>query len=127
VRATLEQFVVDTSLVTDELVALRYRAALNDTASDTLAQVVAARDRDRTQLPLDRGRLAGLEIPVLLVHGVQGVVIPMSRTWELLNEIPHHRAIHDLGARRQIQRGDRRLLGGRRMNRWALPKMSSES
>lgn len=89
VRATLEQFVVDTSLVTEELVSLRYQAALNDTASERLGQVVSARDRDRTELPLDFDVLARLDIPVLLIHGVQDVVIPVSRTWELLNVIPH--------------------------------------
>ncbi|MFD6514523.1 alpha/beta fold hydrolase [Rhodococcus sp. NPDC060176] len=89
IRKTLELFVVDKSLVTDELVALRYQSALNDTASDRLADVVAARDRDRQELPLDFDVLARLEIPVLLIHGVQDVVIPVSRTWELLNLIPH--------------------------------------
>ncbi|MFI6779168.1 MULTISPECIES: alpha/beta fold hydrolase [Nocardia] len=89
IRKTLELFVVDKSLVTDELVALRYQSALNDTASDRLADVVAARDRDRHELPLDFDVLATLEIPVLLIHGVQDVVIPVSRTWELLNLVPH--------------------------------------
>ena len=37
IRTTLEMFVVDKSLVTDELVSLRYQSALNDTASDRLA------------------------------------------------------------------------------------------
>lgn len=89
VRRTLEMFVVDKSLVTDELVALRYESALNDTASDRLAEVVAARDRDRTELPLDFDVLSRLEVPVLLIHGVQDVVIPVSRTWALLNVLPH--------------------------------------
>jgi 2-hydroxymuconate-semialdehyde hydrolase len=89
IRTTLETFVVDKSLVTDELVALRYRAALNDTASDRLSKVIAARDRDRYELPLDFDVLSRLPIPVLLIHGVQDAVIPVSRTWELLNKIPH--------------------------------------
>lgn len=89
IRETLEKFVVDTSLITDELVELRYRSALNDTASDRLAQVVAARDRDRTELPLDFDALARLEVPALLIHGMQDVVIPPARTWELLQVIPH--------------------------------------
>lgn len=50
-RKTLELFVLDNSLVTDELVSLPYEAALNDTAPNRLADVVAARDRDRTELP----------------------------------------------------------------------------
>ncbi|GER24397.1 2,6-dioxo-6-phenylhexa-3-enoate hydrolase [Zafaria cholistanensis] len=89
IRRTLEMFVVDKSLVTDELVSLRYASALNDTASDRLKDVVAARDRDRYELPLDFEALGKLEIPVLLIHGVQDVVIPVSRTWELLNTIPN--------------------------------------
>ncbi|GAA1699845.1 alpha/beta hydrolase [Microbacterium sediminicola] len=89
IRKTLEMFVVDKSLVTDELVSLRYQSALNDTASDRLADVVAARDRDRIELPLDFDVLAKLDVPVLLIHGTQDVVIPVSRTWELLNVVPN--------------------------------------
>ncbi|MBY6681500.1 alpha/beta fold hydrolase [Rhodococcus sp. BP-316] len=108
IRQTLEQFVVDTSLVTDELVTLRYQSALNDTASDRLADVVAARDRDRTELPLDFDVLGKLEIPVLLIHGVQDVVIPVSRTWELLNVIPHADAhiFSQCGHWSQVERAD---------------------
>lgn len=89
IRDTLEMFVVDKSLVTDELVSLRYASALNDTASDRLAEVVSARDRDRNELPLDFDVLAKLEVPVLLIHGMQDVVIPVSRTWELVQVLPH--------------------------------------
>ncbi|WP_396277211.1 alpha/beta fold hydrolase [Glutamicibacter creatinolyticus] len=88
IRRTLEQFVVDTSLVTDELVSLRYASALNDTASDRLVEVIAARDRDREALPLDFDVLRRLQIPVLLIHGMQDVVIPVSRTYQLLEIIP---------------------------------------
>ncbi len=89
IRRTLEQFVVDTDLITDELVEQRYRAALNDTASSRLEEVVAARDRDRDALPLDLDALADLDIPLLLIHGMQDVVIPVSRTWELVNTLPN--------------------------------------
>jgi len=89
IRKTLEMFVVDKSLVTDELVSLRYASALNDTASDRLQAVVEARDRDRYALPLDFDVLAKLDLPVLLIHGTQDAVIPVSRTWELLNVVPH--------------------------------------
>lgn len=108
IRRTLELFVVDKSLVTDELVQLRFEAALSDTASDRLAAVVAARDRDRTELPLDFERLGGLEIPVLLIHGVQDVVIPISRTWELLQALPNADAhiFGQCGHWSQVERAD---------------------
>ncbi|WP_211255140.1 alpha/beta fold hydrolase [Microbacterium ginsengisoli] len=40
-------------------------------------------------MPLDLEVLAKLDLPVLLIHGTQDVVIPVSRTWELLNVIPN--------------------------------------
>lgn len=89
IRETLELFVVDKSLITDELVKLRYESALNDTASDRLKEVVAARDRDRDALPLDFDVLAKLDIPVLLIHGTNDRVIPVSRTWDILNVVPN--------------------------------------
>lgn len=108
IRNTLEMFVVDKSLVTEDLVKLRYQSALNDTASDRLAEVVAARDRDRTELPLDFDVLGQLDIPVLLIHGVQDVVIPVSRTWELLNIIPSADAhiFSQCGHWSQVERAD---------------------
>lgn len=89
IRKTLEQFVVDKSLVTNELVTVRYEAALNDSASDRLYEVITARDRDREIFPLDFEKLAQLTMPVLLIHGTQDTVIPVSRTWDLLQVIPH--------------------------------------
>lgn len=108
IRHTLEQFVVDKSLVTDELVSLRYRSALNDTASDRLKEVVEARDRDREALPLDFDVLAKLDVPVLLIHGVNDVVIPVSRTWDLLNVIPTADAhiFSQCGHWSQVERAD---------------------
>ena len=42
--------------------------------------------RPRLSVPAAPGRNS---LPVLLIHGVQDVVIPVSRTWELLTVIPH--------------------------------------
>jgi len=67
--------------------ARRDEDRLHGIAADRLLEVVAARDRDRDALPLDFEALSGLDIPVLLIHGMQDVVIPVSRTWELLNTI----------------------------------------
>lgn len=89
IRDTLELFVVNKDLISDELVSLRYKSALNDTASSRLAEVVAARDRDRDALPLDFDKMAKLDIPVLLIHGVQDRVIPVQRTWDILNVVPN--------------------------------------
>lgn len=108
IRDTLELFVVNKELVTDELVSLRYKSALNDTASDRLKAVVTARDRDRNELPLDFERLGKLDIPVLLIHGVQDRVIPVSRTWDILNTVPNADAhiFSQCGHWSQVERAD---------------------
>ena len=89
VRRTLEMFVTDKSLVTDELVRVRLQAAENDYASNRLQDVVQARDRDRFEFPLDFEKMKDITLPVLLIHGVQDVVIPLSRTWDILNTVPN--------------------------------------
>ncbi|MEN8405659.1 alpha/beta fold hydrolase [Acinetobacter seifertii] len=89
IRKTLEMFVVDKSLVTDELVKVRFDSAKNDYASDRLMDVVGARDRDRFEFPLDFEKMKEIQVPVLLIHGVQDVVIPVSRTWDILNIVPY--------------------------------------
>ena len=89
IKKTLEMFVVDKTLITDELVKVRFEAAKNDFASDRLLEVVGARDRDRFALPLDFEKMKNIDLPVLLIHGVQDVVIPVSRSWDILNTVPH--------------------------------------
>ncbi|WP_111895580.1 alpha/beta fold hydrolase [Acinetobacter sp. MB5] len=89
IKKTLSMFVVNKDLITDELVKVRYEAAKNDYASDRLMDVVGARDRDRFEFPLDFEKMKGITVPVLLIHGVQDVVIPVSRSWDILNTVPH--------------------------------------
>lgn len=88
IKKTLEMFVVNKSLITDDLVKVRLEAAKNDYASDRLMEVVGARDRDRFEFPLDFEKMKNINVPVLLIHGVQDVVIPVSRTWDILNTVP---------------------------------------
>ena len=89
IKKTLSMFVVDKSLITDELVKVRFASAENDYASNRLMDVVGARDRDRFEFPLDFEKMKDITVPVLLIHGVQDVVIPVSRSWDILNTVPH--------------------------------------
>lgn len=88
VRSLLEDFVVDKSLVSDELVEIRLAAAKSADTTGTFAAVMAARERDRNELPLDEVALAQLAMPVLLVHGREDSVIPAVRSWDLARIIP---------------------------------------
>lgn len=89
IREALLDFVVDSSLVTNELVEARYAAASTEGAAERFRAVIAARDVDREQLPLDLGVLSTLDIPVLLIHGREDRVIPLSRSLQLATAIPH--------------------------------------
>lgn len=89
IRQALLDFVVDPSLVSEELVHSRYAAASREGATERFRAVVAARDIDRETLPLDMDALSKLDIPVLLIHGREDKVIPMSRSLQLLDVIPH--------------------------------------
>ncbi|OTG94338.1 alpha/beta fold hydrolase [Acinetobacter sp. ANC 3832] len=89
IKKTLSMFVVNKDLITDELVKVRFASATNDYASNRLMDVVGARDRDRFEFPLDFDKMKDITVPVLLIHGVQDVVIPVSRSWDILNTVPH--------------------------------------
>ena len=88
IRHVLEDFVVDPTLVTDELVNARYAAAQVPNAPERFAQVIAAREHDRTHLPLADDALSALPMPVLLIHGREDSVIPPERSWKLASLIP---------------------------------------
>lgn len=108
IRKTLEMFVVNKALITDELVKVRLEAAKNDYATDRLLEVVGARDRDRFEFPLDFEKMKEIQVPVLLIHGVQDIVIPVSRTWDILNIIPNADAhiFNQCGHWSQVEKAD---------------------
>ncbi|MFJ9381823.1 alpha/beta fold hydrolase [Streptomyces sp. NPDC101455] len=107
-RRSFEGFVTDPGLVSDAMVAARQVVAEYEVSSGRLDQVIEARERDRVALPLDNDALAGLELPVLLVHGLADHVIPPTRTWELVNVIPTADAVvfQGCGHWSQIERAD---------------------
>lgn len=107
-RRSFEGFVTNKQIVTNEMVTARQIVAEYEVSTGRLDQVIAARERDRTDLPLDNDALAKLELPVLLVHGRNDHVIPLSRTWELVNVIPTADAVmlQGCGHWSQIERAE---------------------
>ena len=88
IRQDLQKNICNDDLVCDTLVNLRYQAALKEQAGGLRPNLLAARDRDRDQFALDFDALAKLTLPVLLVHGMNDKVVPLSRSLELLNVMP---------------------------------------
>lgn len=89
IRRALEDFVVDKSLVSEELVNARFVAASRPGASERFARIIEARDFDRENLPIDIEKLRALTVPVLLIHGRQDTVIPMTRSLTLAGAMDH--------------------------------------
>lgn len=89
IRQALLDFVVDPSLVSQELVDARYAASSKEGATKRFRRVIESRDSDREHLPLDFDVLAKLDIPVLLIHGREDKVIPMDRSLQLAKIIPN--------------------------------------
>lgn len=87
-RKAFGVFVTNPQLVTDEMIAARRIIAEYEVGSGRLAQVIEARERDRHAVVLQQDELARITAPVLLVHGLQDVVIPPERTWELVGWMP---------------------------------------
>lgn len=88
IRAVLEAFVWDRSLITDDLVGTRLAAAQDAEARAQFARAIAARERDRRYLALAEQPLGSLDLPVLLIHGREDAVIPPAWSWELSTLIP---------------------------------------
>lgn len=87
-KAAFGNFVTDSGLVLAEMITARQEVAEYEAETGRLGRVMDARERDRHALPLRPEDLATIDSPVLLVHGLQDKVIPASRTWELVGQIP---------------------------------------
>lgn len=88
IRQNLEKNIKNDHLICDTLIQLRYQAALKESQTGLRPTLYDAREYDRENLPLDMDALSQLSIPVLLVHGTEDLVVPVSRSLMLLDIIP---------------------------------------
>jgi 2-hydroxymuconate-semialdehyde hydrolase len=92
-RLMRETFAYDTSLVTDDLVAMRYAASIRPGAQDAFARMFPApRQRWVDAMAHSEEEVRGIRHPTLLVHGRDDKVIPLSTTLTLLDWIDDSRA-----------------------------------
>jgi len=89
-RTVIELFAHDRSLITDDLVDMRYRASLDPPVRDSWAAMFPPpRQRWVDDLALSGTELAGITQPVLMVHGRDDAVVPWQRsTLPLLDLLP---------------------------------------
>jgi 2-hydroxymuconate-semialdehyde hydrolase len=76
-RAVIGLFAHDRSLITDELVEMRYQASLSPPVRDSwLAMFPEPRQRWVDDLALSGAELAAIRSPILMVHGGDDQVVP---------------------------------------------------
>jgi 2-hydroxymuconate-semialdehyde hydrolase len=80
-REVIGLFAYDRSLITDELVEMRYRSSLNPPVRDSWhAMFPAPRQRWVDDLALSGAELSAIRQPVLMVHGRDDKVVPWQRS-----------------------------------------------
>jgi 2-hydroxymuconate-semialdehyde hydrolase len=97
-RRLIELFAYDQSIVTDELVQMRYRASADPVVRDAFAAMFPEPRQDGLDdLALSEEELRAIEHPVLLVHGYHDVIVPLRSTSLPLMDVLRDAQLHAFG------------------------------
>jgi 2-hydroxymuconate-semialdehyde hydrolase len=89
-RELIGLFAYNPSIVTDDLVSMRYEQSLDpERRASYEAMFPAPRQRWLDDLALDEDALASITQPTLLVHGFNDVVVPKDSTLRLMEVLPN--------------------------------------
>lgn len=109
-RSLIELFAFDRSIVTDDLVELRYAQSAEPAARASYeAMFPAPRQRWLDDLALEEPELRAMEQPTLLVHGHEDLIIPFASSLQALELLPNAElhAFSNCGHWVQIEQTDR--------------------
>jgi 2-hydroxymuconate-semialdehyde hydrolase len=88
-RRLLDLFAFNRELVTDELAELRYRASIRPGIQEAYAAMFPApRERWIEAMCADEAKIRVLPHEVLIIHGREDRIIPLSSSYRLLEMIP---------------------------------------
>jgi 2-hydroxymuconate-semialdehyde hydrolase/2-hydroxy-6-oxo-octa-2,4-dienoate hydrolase len=108
-RALLRNyFAVDPTLITDELVAIRYEASVADGAYEAYRAMFFDPRHKGSELGITEEEVRAIATPALLVHGREDKVVPLSVSVSMLDLLPNadlHVFSH-CGHWTQIERAD---------------------
>jgi 2-hydroxymuconate-semialdehyde hydrolase/2-hydroxy-6-oxo-octa-2,4-dienoate hydrolase len=108
-RALLRNyFAVDPTLITDELVAIRYEASVADGAYEAYRAMFFDPRHKGSELGITEEEVRAITTPALLVHGREDKVVPLSVSLSMLDLLPNadlHVFSH-CGHWTQIERAD---------------------
>jgi 2-hydroxymuconate-semialdehyde hydrolase len=89
-RELMQVFAFDHSIITDDLVRMRYEASIRDDVQTRFAQLFPApRQQGIEMLAVDEAALRQLPQPTLIIHGRDDQVIPLEASERLIRLIPH--------------------------------------
>lgn len=82
-------FAVDKSMITDDLVQIRYQASAAPGAHEAYRTMFFHPDHAGTQLGITEEQVKAITVPTLLVHGREDRVVPVEISWRMLHLLPH--------------------------------------
>lgn len=81
-------FAVDTSIITDELVKIRYDASVLPGAHEAYTAMFSDPEHSGNDLGISEEQVQAVHLPVLLVHGAEDKVVPPQVAWNMVNLLP---------------------------------------
>ena len=97
-RRLVELFAYDQSIVTDELVQMRYQASAEPTVRDAFAAMFPEpRQNGIDDLALSEAELRAIEQPVLLAHGYNDRIVPFESSSLPLMDLLPNAQLHAFG------------------------------
>jgi pimeloyl-ACP methyl ester carboxylesterase len=82
-------FAVDPTMITDELVAIRYEASVADGAGEAYRAMFFDPRHSGSELGITESEVSAITTPTLLVHGREDKVVPMQVSVAMLGLLPN--------------------------------------
>lgn len=81
-------FAVDTSIITDDLVKIRYEASTLPGAHEAYQAMFSDPEHSGNDLGITEDQVRAVSLPVLLIHGAADKVVPPQVSWNMANLLP---------------------------------------
>ncbi|MDV2477047.1 alpha/beta fold hydrolase [Rhodococcus zopfii] len=84
-----DYFAVDKSIITDDLVRIRYEASAAPGAHEAYRLMFFHPDHEGSKLGISEEQVRAITVPTLLVHGREDQVVPVDIAWRMLDLLPN--------------------------------------
>jgi len=82
-------FAVDKSIITDDLVQIRYEASNAPGAHEAYRLMFFHPDHAGSELAISEDQVRAVTVPTLLVHGREDRVVPVDVAWKMIDLLPN--------------------------------------